>query len=105
MCNCKTLCILFVPIDEIIAVTQVPIFWPIIGNCRRISVSAADSVCNIPTDADELWIIPVTKAPVKMPIIGFENRVKMLVNSGTFASGWTALDIVSFQTSILQIQA
>ena len=47
---------LLVPILEMIAVTQVPMFCPImIGNAvLKLTAPVAQSACKIPTDADEL---------------------------------------------------
>ena len=44
------------PIDDIIAVTHVPIFCPrIIGIAQaNVTVPVIHRACNIPTDADEL---------------------------------------------------
>lgn len=53
---CCSFCILLVPILEMIAVTQVPMFCPImIGNAvLKLTAPVAQSACKIPTDAEEL---------------------------------------------------
>ena len=54
-----------------------------------------DRACRIPTEAEEDWITPVSTAPATTPRMGLENMVRMLVNSGTLASGFTAADMMS----------
>ena len=44
---------------------------------------------------EELWMIAVRTAPAIIPRTGFENMVRIPVNSGTFASGFTAPLMVS----------
>ena len=82
---------------ESTAVTQVPIFCPrIIGTAvPKDTAPVAQRACRIPTDAEELWITAVSTAPPSIPRSGWENIVRMPVNSGTSASGFTALLIVS----------
>ena len=57
------------------------------------------SACKIPTEAAELWIIPVTSAPINTPISGFLNAVRTCANSGISASGATA-SLISFMPYI-----
>ena len=84
--------LLFAPRADSIAVTQVPIFWPIIMGITEPYVNApvTDKACRIPTDAEEDWIIAVNRAPTITPKIGLRNMVRILVNSGTSARGFTA---------------
>ena len=83
--------------EEIIAVTQVPIFCPMmIGNAiPKLIEPVAQSACKIPTDAEELWITAVKTRPASIPKIGFVNTIRIFVNSGTSARGFTASLIVS----------
>ena len=87
----------FAPIAEINAVIQVPIFCPMmIGSAvPKVTLPVAQSACKIPTDAEEDWITAVRTAPAIIPSTGLENMVRMLVNSGTSANGFTAFDMVS----------
>ena len=55
----------------------------------------AHSACRIPTEAEELWITAVSAAPLNIPRTGLENMVRIPVNSGTSASGFTAPLMVS----------
>ena len=45
--------------------------------------------------ADDDWITAVSTAPAMRPKIGFENMVRIPVNSGTSANGFTASLMVS----------
>ena len=65
--------VLLAPILDNMAVTHVPIFWPKIIYTAAFHGTRPDAanVCNIPTDADELWIIAVTPAPANTPNNGF----------------------------------
>ena len=83
---------LFAPIEEISAVTQVPMFWPIIIGMAEPNViwPVELRACRIPTDADELWITAVRIAPANTPRTGFVNINRMSWNSGTSLSGATA---------------
>ena len=65
----------FTPILEIIAVIQIPIFCPImIGKAAPQEISTFKAKAwSIPTDADELWIIAVSSAPIKIPKNGLLN--------------------------------
>ena len=58
----------------------------------KLIAPVADNACKIPTEAEELWITAVRTAPAIRPRIGLENIVNNAVNSGTFASGFTADD-------------
>ena len=88
---------LFAPIAERIAVTQVPIFCPMmIGNAELNGTAPViQSACRIPTDADEDWIIAVRIVPARIPATGLENFRSSPVNSGTSARGFTAPLILS----------
>ena len=60
------------PILESSAVTQVPMFCPRvmkIADCQ-LTMPFKASVCRIPTEAEELWMMAVTTAPVSIPKIG-----------------------------------
>lgn len=43
-----------------------------------VTAPDTDSICKIPTEADELCIIAVNTAPVITPKIGFLNRRKTI---------------------------
>ena len=88
---------MFAPILESNAVTQVPIFCPMIIGIAALYPTAPviHSACRIPTDAEEDWISAVSKSPASIPSMGLENLVSIPVNSGTSASGFTAALIVS----------
>ena len=83
--------------DEISAVTQVPIFCPMMIGMAALKFTApvAHNACRIPTEAEELWMIAVSIAPNIIPRIGFENMVKRSVNPGTSFNPLTALLIPS----------
>ena len=83
--------------DEISAVTHVPMFWPMIIGRAALYFTApvTQSACKIPTEADEDWMIAVSTAPAITPRIGLVNINRMFVNSGTSASGLTAPLIIS----------
>ena len=67
-----------------------------IGNAVPYVIEpVAQSACRIPTDAEELWMTAVSTVPASIPRIGLENIVRIFVNSGTSASGFTAPLIVS----------
>ena len=70
-----------VPIEEIRAVTQVPIFIPkrtyiALSIVIRPGVNA--KACKTPIEAEEDCIIPVKTAPTKIPIKGFLKAVNIL---------------------------
>ncbi len=85
------------PILESKAVAQVPIFCPIIIGIAipKVTPPVIDNACKIPTEAAELWMIPVKTVPIKTPKIGFENAVNTWVNSGISANGFIEPDINS----------
>ena len=60
---------LVVPALDIIAVTHEPIFCPNVINTAALVVTTPliASVCNIPTDAEELCKIAVTTIPIAIP--------------------------------------
>ena len=60
------------------AVTQVPMFCPRVMNTAELQFTTplAASVCRIPTEAEELWMIAVTTRPVRMPRIGLLPRIR-----------------------------
>lgn len=78
--------------EEISAVTHVPMFWPMMIGRAALYFTAPvmQSACKIPTEADEDWMIAVSTAPAITPRIGLVNINRMFVNSGTSASGLTA---------------
>lgn len=83
--------------EEISAVTHVPMFWPMMIGRAALYFTAPvmQSACKIPTEADEDWMIAVSTAPAITPRIGLVNINRMFVNSGTSASGLTAPLIIS----------
>ena len=85
-----------VPTEEIKAVTQVPMFWPMMMGTAAPKVMAPveHSACKIPTEADEDWIMAVSTAPATTPKMGLENMVRILRNSGTSFNPATAPDIM-----------
>ena len=87
---------LVVPMEESIAVTQVPIFCPkIMGMALAyVMVPVAESACKIPTEAEELWIIAVSKAPANTPKRGLLKRVKRFVKDGLSCKPTTELLIM-----------
>ena len=75
---------LFAPTEESSAVTQVPIFCPMIIYTAALNGTspAAARLCKMPTDADELWMIAVTSAPARIPRNGLcPSFTKMLQNA------------------------
>ena len=61
------------PMEQINNVTtQVPKFIPIIIGYTRLKVMApvADSACNMPTMAEELWTTTVSTSPIRIERIG-----------------------------------
>ena len=91
------LAFLLTPNEEISAVTQVPIFWPmLIGIATPYVICPVKlSACSTPTEAADDWITPVNIVPISTPKNGFLNAVSILVNSGISASGDNASDIHS----------
>ncbi len=87
---------LLAPTAESSAVTQVPMFCPMMMGTALRSVMApvADSACKMPTEAEELWIIAVSTAPASTPSTGFLKATNSRVNSGTSFNGATASDMV-----------
>ena len=88
---------LLAPTDDMIAVTLVPIFCPIIIGIAvpKLTAPVAHSACRIPTDAEELWITAVRMVPAIIPRTGFWNINSRCVNCSFDASGSTAPLIVS----------
>ena len=88
---------LFAPNDEIIAVTQVPIFCPIMIGIALPYVTAPveANAWSIPTEADELWITAVKNAPANTPNTGLLNITNIFLNSGTSLNPLTEPDICS----------
>ena len=76
--------VFFAPILDMIAVTHVPIFCPMIIYTAALNGTspAAARLCKMPTDADELWMIAVTSAPARIPRNGLcPSFTKMLQNA------------------------
>ena len=46
----------------------------------NVTLPVAESACNIPTDALELWMIAVRRRPVRIPMKGLLKEVKKLWN-------------------------
>ena len=88
--------VLLAPTLEISAVTHVPIFCPSVmkmADCQ-FTIPFNASVCRIPTDAEELWIIPVTAAPARIPRNGFRPRTaNACANIGASRYGVIEADI------------
>lgn len=84
------------PALEIRAVTQVPIFWPSVMNTAdcQFTTPLSASVCRIPTEAEELWIMAVTTAPASTARTGFLPRTaKACANMGASLYGLIASDM------------
>ena len=79
------------PILEISDVTQVPIFCPMMMGIAipKVMLPVMERDCRMPTDAAELWMIPVTMAPRRIPAKGFWNMTKISLKTGMSASGLT----------------
>ena len=76
--------VFFAPILDMIAVTHVPIYCPMIIYTAALNGTspAAARLCKMPTDADELWMIAVTSAPARIPRNGLcPSFTKMLQNA------------------------
>ena len=88
---------LFAPTDEISAVTQVPMFWPIMIGIAAPSETwpVTARACKMPTEAELDWIMPVRTAPTKTPKNGFLNITNICWNSGTSERPLTEPDIAS----------
>ena len=85
------------PIEASTAVIHVPIFCPKSTNTaldKLISPLPAN-VCNIPTDADDDWIIAVNTAPTNIPITGFAKCVIRFMNVCDSRSGCIEVLIIS----------
>lgn len=67
--NAVRLAFLFVPMQEMSAVTHVPMFCPItIGTAlAKGTVPVSDSACKSPTEAEELCKTAVTAVPASSP--------------------------------------
>ena len=68
---------LLTPIDERMAVMQVPMLAPITSGIAMpyVSCPVIEIDCRIPIAAAELWMMPVTMAPEKTPRSGFLKAV------------------------------
>ena len=73
-----------------------PILMPIMSGRQASSDStpATEIAWTIPTPALELWITAASSTPMIMAGSGWENRVRMLRNSGSSFKGVTAPDMV-----------
>ena len=93
-----------VPIDAMIAVTQVPIFAPI-----RISIAVLNPIrfccpkaMTIPVVAEELCIKAVKTAPIKTPAIGIFPSFDINLRKNTeFFSGFAPSDIIDIPRNII----
>ena len=87
----------FAPMDESIAVTHVPMFWPIMMGMAEAMVIAPvlAKACKTPTEADDDWMIAVKTAPASTPSSGFENKSRRLRKLSLERSGDTAPLIAS----------
>ena len=89
---------LFAPAEDSSAVTQVPMFWPMMMGMAAAQDTApveVDSACRMPTEAEEDWMMPVSAAPTMTPSTGFWNARNSRPNQGASASGAVAPDIRS----------
>ena len=78
--------------------TQVPMFWPMMMGMAAAMDTAPverESACKMPTDAEEDWMIAVSRAPTSTPRIGLVKARKRSPNQGASASGAVALLIRS----------
>jgi hypothetical protein len=84
------------PTDEMSAVMQVPMFWPIISGMAMLKETTPVVLMawSMPIEAEELWSRAVTAAPTATPRRGLEKAVNTDWNSGRFFSGSTAEDMV-----------
>ncbi len=97
-CTTATLrAFLLTPILDKRAVTHVPIFCPMmIGSAvPYVTVPVKVSACRIPTEADELCMIPVTTAPANTPSKGLVNKTRKFAKLWLSASGFMASPIIS----------
>ena len=54
----------------------------------HVTIPFMASVCRIPTEAEELWMMPVTTAPVRMPRMGlFPSTEKAVEKIGALLYG------------------
>ena len=88
---------LLAPTEEIMAVTQVPMFWPMMMGMAvpQVTCPVEARACKMPTEAEEDWMMAVRTAPARTPRMGLENIRRMLANSGTSRRPATAPDMVS----------
>ncbi len=77
------------------AVTQVPMFWPMMMGTAAAQVMAPveERACKIPTEAEEDWITAVTPAPTSTPKMGFVMAWKSWAKAGSSRRGRTAASI------------
>ena len=88
--------VLLVPMLANTAVIQVPMFWPRVIKITEFQLKVIDiaKVCNIPSEAEELWTIAVTKAPTNIPRNGlFPSFANASTKTGEFWYGLIAPDI------------
>ena len=87
---------LLTPIEESIAVIQVPILAPMMIGIAipHVSLPVREILCRIPIDAAELWITPVTIMPASTPRRGKLNAVRILVKLSISRRGAMEPDIM-----------
>ena len=87
---------LLTPMDDSIAVIQVPIFAPMTSGIAipYVSFPVIEILWRIPIAAAELWMMPVTIAPDRTPRIGFLNAVIMDTKLSISLSGSIEEDIM-----------
>ena len=88
---------MLVPTEDIIAVTQVPMFWPMMMGMAapRVTWPVEDRAWSMPTEAELDWIMAVSTAPASTPSRGLWNISIICWNSGTFLRPDTAADMLS----------
>ena len=85
------------PTEDSIAVTQVPMFWPMTMGMAAPTVTCplAARACNIPTEAELDWIIAVSTAPASTPSRGLPKAVNSCRNPSARARPDTAAVMIS----------
>ena len=65
------------PIEEIRAVMQVPMFWPMISGMAiwKVTTPVVLMACRMPMEAEEDWSRAVISAPTATPRKGLEKAV------------------------------
>ena len=79
------------PTPESRAVTQVPMFWPMMMGMAvpKLTAPVMHRACKMPTEAEEDWMMAVRAAPASRPRTGLEKAVRTPVNFSFWARGET----------------